>query len=526
LNLFLNYFLIHSRKISTAAVFFTETEAQNTIKIKIFIELTILLTIIVGGISYSQTVQSPSMNTTTFAVIGDYGKTSHDTEGYVADMINGWNVDFIITTGDNSYSSFDIDDNIGQYYSDYIGNYNGSYGTGSTINRFFPIPGNHDYSDGGGINAYQSYFTLPGSDFTNSSGNGRYYDYVWNNVHFFAVNGNPPEPDGKNHPGVQSAWVEEQMTNCVQNHLHWRIVYFHYPAYSSQTYQEWSRWPYADWGVHVALSGHSHTYERIFRNGIVYFVNGVGGNNIYNCGSLVEGSQGCYDDDFGAQLVTVDETSMTFEFWSINRDAQGLPQTPLLIDTYTMVDNALPVELSSFTVKASEGTITLEWTTATETNNFSFEIQRKSKGDFTTIGFVEGHGNSNSPKQYTFIDSDIYESANYYYRLKQIDNDGTFEYSDVVTVTLDIPVLFALSQNYPNPFNPRTTIYYSVPVKVFVKINIYDVLGRKVAPLINEEKQEGRYEVTFSAANLPSGIYFYRMQAENYVDIKKMIILK
>ena len=298
--------------------------------IKSFILLSILLTIFVAGISFSQTMLSPSMNTTTFAVIGDFGKTSNPAEGYVAEMIKGWNVDFIITTGDNSYSSFKIDDNIGQYYSDYIGNYNGIYGPGSTINRFFPIAGDHDYSDGGGINAYLSYFTLPGSDFTSSSDNERYYDFVWNNIHFFGTNGNP-EPDGYNHPSTQSAWLKEQMTNCVQNHLHWRIVYFHYAPFSSEKETSWSRWPYAEWGAHAVLSGHSHTYERIFRNDIVYFVNGLGGNSPYSCDSLlVDGSQGCYDNDNGAQLVIVDETSMTFEFWSINRDIQGIPPIPTL----------------------------------------------------------------------------------------------------------------------------------------------------------------------------------------------------
>ena len=459
-----------------------------------------------------------------FAAIGDYGKTSSDGEGYVADMINGWNVDFIITTGDNSYSSFDIDDNIGQYYSDYIGNYNGSYGTGSTINRFFPIPGNHDYSDGGGINAYLSYFTLPGSDFTSSSDNERYYDFVWNNLHFFGVNGNP-EPDGY-HPSTQSAWLEEQMTNCVQNHLHWRIVYFHYAPYSSQKQQPWARWPYHEWGAHAVLSGHSHTYERIFRNGIVYFVNGVGGNSIYNCGSLVDGSQGCYDDDFGAQLVTVDETSMTLEFWSINRDAQGTPQTSLLIDSYTLV-NGLPVELTSFKAVLQNSNVLLEWETATEVNNYGFDIERSTdNSNWMAIGFIEGHGNSNSPKQYSFNDTDIQQSGTYYYRLKQIDNDGTFEYSDVVTVTVGVPVLFALSQNFPNPFNPETRIDYTIPEQQNVLLRVYNMLGEMVQELLNEIKPPGSYSVTFDASNLPSGIYIYRIQAESFAVNKKMTFLE
>ena len=201
-------------------------------------------------------------------------------------------------------------------------------------------------------------------------------------------------------------------------------------------------------------------------------------------------------------------------------------------EAYLEVISGLPVELSSFTATLKDHTVILEWRTETETNNFGFDVERTSSlttpalTNWETIGFVAGNGNSNSIKQYSFTDKNLVGGTIFQYRLKQIDNDGTFEYSDVVTVTVGIPVLFALSQNYPNPFNPNTTIYYSVPGKALVIIDIYDVLGNEVATLINEEKREGRYEVMFNANGFSSGIYYYRMRANDFIDVKKMILLK
>ena len=188
-------------------------------------------------------------------------------------------------------------------------------------------------------------------------------------------------------------------------------------------------------------------------------------------------------------------------------------------------DGTLPVELSSFTLSASEGAVALNWTTATETNNFGFEIQRKSEGDFSTIGFVEGHGNSNSKKIYSFIDSELNLAGNYYYRLKQIDNDGTFQYSDVLEIEV-VLTEFKLKQNYPNPFNPVTTIEYHLPVDSKITLKIYDVLGHEIVILLDEEKKAGSYKVVFDSKDISSGTYFYKLQADKYIDVKKMIVIK
>ncbi|MDY0083182.1 MAG: T9SS type A sorting domain-containing protein [Ignavibacteriaceae bacterium] len=141
------------------------------------------------------------------------------------------------------------------------------------------------------------------------------------------------------------------------------------------------------------------------------------------------------------------------------------------------------------------------------------------------IGFVNGHGNSNSPKEYYFEDKNI-QSGNYAYRLKQIDNDGRYEYSKIIEVGSGVPKEFNLSQNYPNPFNPSTKIKFSIPTETKVVLGVYNALGEQVAEVVNSIIQEGYHEVVFDAGSLPSGIYFYKIHADKFVNVKKMILLK
>ncbi|MDD1444389.1 T9SS type A sorting domain-containing protein, partial [Dolichospermum sp. ST_sed3] len=142
-----------------------------------------------------------------------------------------------------------------------------------------------------------------------------------------------------------------------------------------------------------------------------------------------------------------------------------------------------------------------------------------------TIGFVEGHGTTTEPKFYSFTDQSL-QPGNYQYKLKQIDFNGSFEYSEIVEVTIDALNKFTLSQNYPNPFNPVTSIQYAISSKQFVSLKVYDVLGNGVATLVNEEKPTGEYEVEFDRTDLPSGVYFYQLQVGDFVETKKMILLK
>ncbi|MCL5030909.1 MAG: T9SS type A sorting domain-containing protein [Bacteroidetes bacterium] len=169
-------------------------------------------------------------------------------------------------------------------------------------------------------------------------------------------------------------------------------------------------------------------------------------------------------------------------------------------------------------------------------NNYGFDIEKSevsgqssfdnSQSSFVKIGFVKGSGNSNSPKSYSFVDTSIV-TGSVEYRLKQIDNDGSFKYSNVVTVNL-VPAKYTLYQNYPNPFNPTTTIKYDLPKQSKVELKIYNMLGEEVVTLVNKEQQAGRYSVQFdvSSKQLASGVYIYRLQAGNYSSVKKLVLLK
>ncbi|MCH7772766.1 MAG: T9SS type A sorting domain-containing protein, partial [Bacteroidetes bacterium] len=189
--------------------------------------------------------------------------------------------------------------------------------------------------------------------------------------------------------------------------------------------------------------------------------------------------------------------------------------------------DALPVELAFFTGKLIDNEVELRWRTETEVNNYGFSVERTTDNLlWSSIGFVEGHGNSNSPKEYRFSDFNIGRSDRYYYRLKQIDNDGTFEYSDIVIVEVGVPDNFYLSQNYPNPFNPQTRIDFTLPEAQFVSLKVYNLLGQLVSEIINEEKESGSYSVTFDASYLSSGIYVYRLETTDFIGLRKMTLLK
>jgi hypothetical protein len=188
----------------------------------------------------------------------------------------------------------------------------------------------------------------------------------------------------------------------------------------------------------------------------------------------------------------------------------------------------LPVELAAFTSSVSGNNVLLSWSTATETNNSGFEIQRKTEEStlWESLSFVNGSGTSTEITNYSYADLNV-TAGSYSYRLKQVDFNGTYTFYDLAeTVTVGVPAEFSLAQNYPNPFNPSTRIKYSVPTEQVTEIKLYDVLGNEVMTLLNESKAPGYYEVEFNAASLPSGVYIYRMQSGSFTDSKKLMLLK
>jgi hypothetical protein len=187
----------------------------------------------------------------------------------------------------------------------------------------------------------------------------------------------------------------------------------------------------------------------------------------------------------------------------------------------------LPVELISFIASAENGNVNISWKTASETNNCGINIERKSINDlqWSTLSFVKGSGNSLTLKQYSYIDKNI-NSGKFNYRLKQIDENGSFKYSDIITVNNSAPITFSLVQNYPNPFNPGTIISYSLPIASNIKLTIFNTLGQIVKTLENCYKNPGNYSISFNASNLPGGIYFYKLEAGQLSQVKKMILVK
>jgi hypothetical protein len=214
---------------------------------------------------------------------------------------------------------------------------------------------------------------------------------------------------------------------------------------------------------------------------------------------------------------------------TVAKDLAIYPQ--ILYDLNFDVNN-VPVELTSFTAETQSGKVFLNWSTASEMNNLGFEIERKiiaanDQGEWIRIAFVEGSGTTTENKNYNYIDdvNDVFASS-LIYRLKQVDYNGKFEYSSEVLVDNISPANYVLEQNYPNPFNPLTTISFGIPVKSKVALKVFDIVGNEIITLVNEEKEPGRYNVNFNAENIASGIYFYTLKTENFIQTKKMILMK
>lgn len=253
-------------------------------------------------------------------------------------------------------------------------------------------------------------------------------------------------------------------------------------------------------------------------------------------------------DTNGMVKVSTKTTSITGLSISINSfiyirwsgaavDGSGSRDEFALDNILLSPENApLPVELTSFSALPNGNSVQLNWSTATEVNNFGFDVERASSSTshrqgWKKIGFVAGHGNSNSPINYSFIDKNPLWGTSFYYRLKQVDVDGKFEYSDALFVNLNVSDKPKLLQNSPNPFNPSTSIKFFIPNQSDVTIKVYDLLGREVTTLINNNLGEGFHIVFWNGVDnhgefVSSGVYLYRLTAGDFVETKKMLLLK
>ncbi len=352
------------------------------------------------------------------AVIGDFSSDVNTSPTRdVANLAKGWNPDLIATVGDNNYpdgSASTIDDNIGQWYHAYIGNYKGSYGGGSTPNRFFPAIGNHDYNSSSGYSPYLSYFTLPGNE--------RYYSTSDGNLDIFVINSDGHEKDGNTANSTQGRWLQNALANSTAK---WKLVLFHHPAYSSGGIgsNSYMQWPFQQWGASAVISGHDHDYERIDKGGFPYFVNGLGGESIVGFGSKVSGSQVRYNGDYGAQLIETTNSTMTFKF--INRSGQ-------VIDTFTLGSTSTapsaPSGLAATAVSSTQ--VKLTWSDNSPSLSSSFKIDRSTDGGSTFSPLASTLAGVTS-----YTDSGLAPGTKYVYRVRASNSVGYSSWSNTASAT-------------------------------------------------------------------------------------------
>ncbi len=215
-----------------------------------------------------------------------------------------------------------------------------------------------------------------------------------------------------------------------------------------------------------------------------------------------------------------------------------LKPLPVLFLIYTVLLHAqahLPVQLVYFKYELSDSTVNLSWGTATEVQCYGFNVERYSSSNWETIGFVPGHGDSNIPWDYSLADTDVVYGNTYLYRLKQIDLNGQYIYSDTLSVSVitglinigkNFPSNFSVSQNYPNPFNPSTNIDVQIPESGKLMLRVYNISGRLVFIKDYGQRFSGEYTVSFNGSNLSSGVYFYTISAGRFKLTRSMILIK
>jgi photosystem II stability/assembly factor-like uncharacterized protein len=280
-----------------------------------------------------------------------------------------------------------------------------------------------------------------------------------------------------------------------------------------------------------ALAGlliRSSAIRPVFDNQFYVGLDGGGGVNI-GVWATTNGGDNWFDFNGGTMLNTYTIRALVINPTGNHTLFAGRGSaTPNLGGVYEFTFSFVPVEFVSFSAEVFSGEVTLSWITATELNNYGFQIERRNaeSNEWTNIGFVNGNGSSTETQYYSFSDNSV-PVGKYFYRLKQLDFSGSFEYSSEVEVTiLEVLNDFTLNQNYPNPFNPSTKISFSIPQNGFTTLKVYDVLGNEVANIIEGELSEGNYDIQFNASGLSSGIYFYSLTSGEFTKTMKMILSK
>jgi sugar lactone lactonase YvrE len=276
---------------------------------------------------------------------------------------------------------------------------------------------------------------------------------------------------------------------------------------------------YRPMGIAVDGSGNLYVTD-VYNNRVLQFSNAASATN----GASANGVLG--QPNFTTSASATSQNGMYYPE-GVAADGSGNLYVAEYINNRVLRFNVgtLPIELVSFSAKPASIGVLLSWQTATEKNNAGFNLERSTDNTaFSSIGYVKGNGTTTQSHSYAFTDATA--SGKVFYRLKQTDYDGTATYSKTVEVKAGTPAAFTLSQNYPNPFNPSTTITYALPQAGQVTLKVYDVLGHEVATLVNENKTAGNYTATFQADKFSSGMYFYKLQSGNFVQTRKMLLVK
>ncbi len=397
-------------------------------------------------------------------IVGDLGDGDSN-EAAVAQLIKGFNPDFIATVGDNSYGPAGQDANVGKNYAAYMGNYDGAHGQGSALNRFFPALGNHDIEDGGGLAEYLAYYTLPGGGIksSNTSGNERYYDIVQGPVHMFFLNTDVTEPNGRTPTSTQGVWLQNRLAASTSP---WKIVIAHDAPFASNGATSTMRWPYKAWGADIVLSGDAHLYERLEVDGFPYIINGLGGSSRKAAPTPIPESQIIYRDSFGGVIAEACTSGVTFKFHSL---ADGV------IDTFTLgtACGSLPAP-ANLGATAAEGLIDLAWTDANG-GTVSHEVDRSVNG---TGGPFLLHATVAAGTT-TYRDNGLSGSTQYCYRVRASGSGAVSAYSNISCATTPQPN----SAPVANPDTAQTLAGSLVNINVLA--NVTDVDGNIVPSTVS-----------------------------------------
>lgn len=427
---------------------------QRTIFIAFFV---LLISMQTGGSARAQTGRI------VFAVIGDYGLAGQPAAD-VASLVKSWNPDFIVTTGDNNYPdgiAETIDQNIGQYYQEFIYPYKGAYGSGSPTRRFFPSIGNHDWG-GNGVKPLLDYFGL--------RQNQTYYEFIQGPVHFFILDSDRNEPDGVTSTSEQAIWLRKGLAASTSP---FNVVVFHHAPYSSGRHgsTEYMRWPFKSWGADAVLTGHDHVYERLIVDGIPYFVNGVGGGEIYNFETILPESQARFNQDFGAMRVEATSIYMKFQMFS---------RTGILVDEHFIGQGYPTVSSVSLTGASPTNTSELVFQVV-----FSEAVTGVDAADFSVSSNINGvainavsgsgdsylvsvnSGNGDGTVRLDVIDDDSILNATGS-KLGGLDaGNGNFSSGASYHVDKSIPQVVGITRTGSSPTNAGTVDYmvtFSEPV--------------------------------------------------------------